>query len=188
MTKLEIYNLALAQHAKKCTADEMTAQNKPHEVDACDQMFEIAVENVLGEFDWSFCVVPIEIDYEDDEPYGDWEHGYRLPGNLIRIARVDNSGFPFMVASKRLYCNESRPAMWGIPMNVKCIEYGPRDFCALVGLWLAYLISPILSPSDANLSNRILQTYSAQLQTLMKRELNSVQDNYLDEDDWGRKF
>jgi len=188
MTKLEIYNLALAQHAKRCTADEMTAVSKPHEVDACDQMFDIAVENVLGEFDWSFCVAPIELETDDDMPYGEWSHGYLLPYGLIRIARVENGTYPFMVGRGRFYCNEEDPKLWGIRMDAKCIEYGPHDFCALVGLWLAYLISPILSPSDTNLANRILQSYSAQLQTLMKRELNSVNDNYLEADDWGRKL
>ena len=188
MTKLQIYNLALAQHGKRCTAAEMSAESKPHEVDACDTMFDVAVQNVLGEYDWSFCVVPMQLERDDDEPYGDWAHGYHLPYGMLRLARVENGTFPFMVANNRFYCDEDDPKIWGIPSGVAYSEMWPADFSALIGLWLAFLISPIVSPSDNNLSSRILQTYSAQLQTLMRRELNGVNDNYLPEEDWGRRL
>jgi len=67
------------------------------------------------------------------------------------------------------------------------MEAAPRDICYLVGLWLGYLVSTTLSPSDNNLANRILQNYSAQLSSVMRREYASSQDNYLDPEDWSAK-
>lgn len=185
MTKLDIYNLALLQHGKKCTREEMEMdQYKPVEVEICDRMYPIAVENVLGEFDWAFCVVPIEVDRANDEPFGKWSHGYSLPENVVRIARVDANQKPFMVAGGRLYTNDPDMSVWGVVNDSKIMALAPDDFCYLVAMWMAYLISTAISPSDANLPNRILQMYSAQLQSLMKREINHMQESYLSDDDW----
>ena len=187
MTKLEIYNIALSQHGKKCTQEEIDATIQPTEVEACVRMFETAVQDVLGEQDWSFCVVPIELDREDDEPYGKWHHGYAMPNDIIRIARSDMSMHPFKVSGGRFYTDEDNPEVWGISYTASILEMAPRDFCNLVGLWLGYLISTIISPSDNNLAQRILQNYSAHLQALNRREQNNRHANYLDEDDWSRQ-
>lgn len=187
MKKLEIYRIALAQHAKSCTQEEMDATVKPTEVEACDRMYEMAVQDVLGEYDWSFCVRPVNLILEDDEPHGRWAHGYALPSGLIRIVRTLPRQKPFRISNGRYYTNEDNPETWGITMDSGIMEMAPRDFCNLVGLWLGYLISTIVSPSDTNLANRILQNYSAHLHSLMQRENQSVQDNYLDEDDWSAR-
>lgn len=187
MTKLEIFNIALSQHGKRCTQTELDSSNPPTEVEACTRMFETAVQDVLGEQDWSFCVAPVELDREDDEPYGRWNHGYRLPGNIIRIARADMGRHPFFTTGGRYYTDEDNPHVWGIRYSAMILDIAPRDFCNLVGLWLGYLVSTIISPSDGNLAQRILQNYSAHLQAMNKRELNNIHANYLDEDDWSRK-
>lgn len=187
MTKLDIFNMALSQHGKRCTQAEIDSDNPPTEVEACQRMYNVAVQEVLGEQDWSFCVVPIELDLEDDEPYGKWLHGYRMPGNIIRIARADMSSHPFFITGGRYYTDEDNPEVWGVPYTASIMDMAPADFCNLVGLWLGYLISTIISPSDTNLAQRIIQTYSAHLQGLMKRESNSIHANYLDDDDWSAK-
>ena len=188
MTKLEIFNKALAQHGKKCTQEELDSSNPPTDVEACQRMYDQAIEDVLAEHDWSFCVVPIELDYEDDEPYGLYRHGYRMPANIIRVARKSSENkYPFFISGGRLYTSEEKPQLWGVLMSSIIMDVAPRDFCNLVALWLGFLVATIISPGDSNLTQRILQNYSAHLQAMMKRELNSVNDNYLDEDDWSRK-
>lgn len=184
MTKLEIFNTALSQHGKRCTQAEMDSVNPPTEVEACQRMYEMAVQDVLGEADWSFCVAPVELDLEDDEPYGKWSHGFLMPGNVIRIARTEAKHEPFFITGGRYYTDEERPEPWGVRWDAGVLDIAPRDFCYLVGLWLGYLVSTIISPSDSNLANRILQNYSAHLQGMMRREDEGRQDNYLDDDDW----
>lgn len=188
MTKLDIFNMALAQHGKRCTQAEIESSNPPTEVEACERMYRTAVDNVLGEYDWSFCVVPIELYLDDDEPYGKWTHGFRMPGNVIRIARpYSGSREPFFITGGRYYTDEDRPEPWGILYSSKIMDVAPPDFCDLVGIWLGYLISTLISPGDVNLANRILQNYSAGLSSMMKREQNSLYDNYLDADDWSMR-
>lgn len=188
MTKLEIYNIALSQHAKKCTQTEIESLNPPTEVEACNTMFNLAVSDVLGEYDWSYFLAPIELDLSDDEPSGNWKHGFFMPYSVARIAKVSASHKPYLVAGNRYYTQEDAPkGLWGIKWTAADMENAPADICNLVGLWLGYLISTILSPSDNNLANRILQNYSAHLATVMHHEINSCQDNYLDPDDWSAK-
>lgn len=187
MTKLDIFNIALSQHGKRCTQEDLLAENPPTEVEACSRMYDIAVQEVLAEQDWSFCVAPVEIDREDDEPYGRWLHGYRMPGNVIRIARADMSRHPFFITGGRYYTDEDDPKPWGITFMATVMDIAPPDFCSLVGMWLGYLISTMISPGDNNLAQRILQNYSADLQSMMRRENNNVHANYLDEDDWSAR-
>lgn len=187
MTKLDIFNMALSQHGRKCTQAEIDSDNPPTEVEACNRMYRTAVDNVLAEYDWSFCVVPIELDYEDDESYGRWLHGYRMPTSVIRIARPYGKGEPFFISGGRYYTDEEKPQVWGIMYTSSIMDMAPSDFCNLVGLWLGYLISTIISPGDANLAQRIIQNYSASLTAMMKRESNSIAESYLDDDDWSAK-
>lgn len=187
MTKLELFNIALSQHGKRCTQAEIDAANPPTEVEACQRMYEMAVQDVLAEADWSFCVAPVEIYLDDDEPYGKWAHGYLMPGNVIRIARTGAGQQPFLITGGRFYTDEDRPEPWGITWDKTVLDIAPRDFCNLAGLWLGYLVSTIISPGDANLANRILQNYSAHLQAMTRREDESRQDNYLDADDWSAR-
>ena len=188
MTKLEIYNIALSQHGKKCTKEELESQNPPTEVEACNTMYELAISGVLGENDWSFFLTQIELDFDDDEPAGNWTHGFYMPGNVARIAKISAKHKPYLIAGNRFYTNEDAPKdLWGIKWSALQMEAAPRDICYLVGLWLGYLVSTTLSPSDNNLANRILQNYSAQLSSVMRREYASSQDNYLDPEDWSAK-
>lgn len=185
MTKLEIYNIALAMNGKRTTKDELSASCKPTEVDACDSMYSLAVESVLGECDWSYFVHPIRICMEDDVPYGGWRHGYSIEDcDLYRIARVDAGSRPFALLGGRLYTNEDEPYFWGISMDAFILETAPKDFCMLVGLYLGYLVSTILSPSDTAVAQRALQAYSGQLAAARKRESNNFSLNYLEDGDW----
>lgn len=188
MTRLEIFNIALSQHGKKCLQEDLVAPNPPTEVEACQRMYEMAVQDVLGEYDWSFFLAPIELDLEDDAPYGRWTHGYLIPAGVSRLTKVGGRNKPYLVAGNRFYTDRDRPDdLWGIRWSSAMMDNAPRELGNLVGLWLGYLISTIISPSDGNLANRILQNYSAHLQAMMRREEGSRQDNYLDPDDWSAK-
>lgn len=189
MTKLEVYNIALGLNGKRCTQKELDSENPPREVSACNLMYTVAIKNVLSETDWSFFVKPIDIDYTDDERAMGFEHGYFIPRRFDRIVRVGCNMSQFHLADNRLYTDDERPEVWGMPaVEDVDMEYAPVNFCNAVGIWLGYLISIQVSPSDANLGNRILQIYSAQLSTMMRAETNGSNDNYLPKEAWGRKF
>lgn len=188
MTKLEIYNIALAMNGKKTTKAEMTAEVKPTEVDACDNMYSLAIKSVLGECDWSFFVRPMNVYLDDDQPHGKWKHGYLIDRcEVYRIARVDAGNEPFQILGERFYTDEDEPSLWGITNDSFILETAPRDFCYLVGLYLGYLISTILSPSDVSIAQGALQAYSGQLSSAMKRECNNFNLNYLEDGDWSKR-
>lgn len=188
MTKLEIYNIALSVNGKRATKEELNATVKPTEVDACDSMYKIAIETVLGECDWSFFVKPITLNLEDDQPHGKWQHGYSISDSEVyRIARVDAGERPYAFLGNRFYTNERDPQLWGITSDALFIETAPRDFCMLIGLYLGFLVSQVISPSDTALAQRILQSYSGQLSSAMRRERNNMNLNYLEDGDWSAK-
>lgn len=170
MTRTEIYNIALRQHGKTCTNEEVVAINPPYEVGLCASGYNAAVHRVLGEFNWSKYTVPVLYQEVFDFPRGKWEHGFLLPQGVLRI--VSRSTKPYDLIGNMFLTNEDHPEIYAIMDNFDC-ESAPDNFCELVGLALAYDLCGILSPPESPIMQMIMQKYSWTLQSMIAADCPS---------------
>lgn len=164
MTLTEVYNIALKQHGKRCTTEEVESLTPPYEVELCASGYGAAVHRVLGEFDWSRFTVPVIYQELLDFPKGKWAHGYLLPQGILRI--VPRSTKPYDLIGNVYLTNEDHPAIFAIMDNFDC-ESAPDDFCELVGLALAYDLAGIICPPESPVLTMIMQKYSWTLQRMI---------------------
>lgn len=157
MTRTEIYNIALRQHGKRCTEQEVTSEDKPYEVRLCDDVFRSAVHKVLGEHNWSSRTVPVYYDKDFDFPERGWRHGYLLPQGLLRV--IPRSTNPYLLMGTKFLTDEDDPVIYGIMDNFDP-EIETDDMCNLVGLAMAYELCGIIAPADNAIASMIIQKYS----------------------------
>lgn len=172
MTRLDIYNIALGQHGRKCTQSDIESQNPPYDVELCNRYYDAAVKKVLGEEDWSFLLRKLEIeDLDDDEPTGKWAHGFLLPKRIMRVSKLSTK--PYMLIGGRFLTDEDEPDIYVMSDNFDP-ENAPDDICQLIGLALAYQLCGILAPANSALSQLILQNYTWILQPMISSEATSI--------------
>lgn len=157
MTLLEIYNLALRPHGKRCKESDLQAENPPYEVELCNTYYRSAVRKALGEADWpevTRYVKPVEA---EGFPKGRWSHAYMLPKNISRVAVKSTK--PYDLAPGVFLSDSDEPEIYVISSQFEC-EKASDGLCELVGLALAYLLCGLLSPADNNISQVIMQSYN----------------------------
>lgn len=174
MTTLELYNLALSFFDREITQTDIDSATPPREVRLCTQYLQLARHAAMREFDWSFLIVPVEIDAEDDTPDYGFSHGYKLPAGLVTLVHV-GSDHPYEVRGGRLYM-DGKPKMYGI-MEAIPEEGVPRDFYEVIAYSLAFRIAPMLAPAS-KLDQVILQRYTWAVSNLISAECHN---NYREE-------
>ena len=170
MTKLQIYNIALQQHGKKCTQAELDSANPPYEVQVCNTNYEAAWRKVLGECDWQSMLVKVDVADCDDEPAGKWAHGFVLPYGIMRVSSISSK--PYQIRAGHFYTDEDNPDIYYMPEFFDC-RIAPENICHLVGLALAFELCAILAPADNAISQRIVQSYGWLLQPMISAEAPS---------------
>ena len=171
MTKTDIYRIALRQHGKTCTEEEVRSDTPPYEVVLCNTYYDAAVRRVLGETDWSFLLRRVEISETEDLPEGRWAHGFVLPFGILRVAK--RSTKPYQLLGNRFMTDDDDPDIYVIQDAFEP-TFAPRDICTLVGLALAYELCGILAPADNAVMQLILQSYSWTLQPMIAAESPSI--------------
>ena len=167
MTRTEIYNIALRQHGKKCTQEEVLSQTPPYEVELCNTYYDAAVRKVLGESDWAFILRRVEASDCEDRPQGRWAHGFVLPPFTLRVSGISTK--PYQIIGRTFLTNEADPDIYIIP-NWFESEMAPDDICQLIGLALAYGLCGILAPANNAIAQLIIQNYSWILQPMITAE------------------
>lgn len=157
MTLLEIYNIALKPHGKRCSESDLQAENPPYEVELCNTYYRSAVRKALGEADWPEAMRYVEPIEAQGIPKGKWAHAFLLPKNMTRVAV--RSTKPYDLAPGVFLSNSEHPEIYVISSQFDC-EKVSDGLCELVGLALAYILCGLLSPADNNISQVIMQNYN----------------------------
>lgn len=170
MTDLELYNIALSLFDRVITQEDLDSETPSKEVRLCKLYRPLATMRVMREFDWSFLVVKLTLDYEDDEPGRGYLHGYRLPEGLLKVVHAF-SDFPYEVAGGRIYLDAIDTAVYGIMEDLP-EEHVPSDFYELIAYALAYQIAPLLAP-EGRVDQVTLQKYTWALNGLISAECHN---------------
>lgn len=170
MTDLELYNITLSLFDREITQADLDSTNPSREVRLCKLYKKFAQLRVMREFDWSFLVVRLDIDLENDEPGRGYLHGYLLPAGYLKVVHAF-SEFPYDVAGGRIYTDTDEPVVYGI-METLPDSNIPEDFHELIAYALAYQIAPLLAP-EGKVDQVTLQKYTWALSGLISSECHN---------------
>lgn len=170
MTDLELYNITLSLFDREITQEDLDSTNPSREVRLCKLYKKFAQLRVMREFDWSFLVVRLDIDLENDEPGRGYLHGFLLPDGLLKVVHAF-SEFPYDVAGGRIYTDTDEPVVYGI-METLPDSNIPEDFHELIAYALAYQIAPLLAP-EGKVDQVTLQKYTWALSGLISSECHN---------------
>ena len=175
MTDLELFNIALSLFDREVTQAELDSDNPPREVRLCQLYKPFAVIKAMREFNWSFLIVKLYMDYNDDEPGRGFAHGYLLPDGLFKVVR-NFTRYPYEVAEGKIFTDVDCAEVYGI-MKELPEDHVPDDFYELIAYALAYQIAPLLAP-EGRVDQVTLQKYSWALNGLLSSECynNSLEE------------
>jgi hypothetical protein len=170
MTDLELYNITLSLFDRVITQEDLDSATPSKEVRLCKLYKPLAILRVLREFDWSFLVVELQIDYGDDSPGRGFLHGYKLPAGLLKVVHAF-SDFAYEVAGGRIYTDVDEAVVYGIMEDLPEADV-PTDFYELIAYALAYQIAPLLAP-EGRVDQVTLQKYTWALNGLISAECHN---------------
>lgn len=171
MTDLELCNLALGIFDRQITQTELDAVIPNKEVRLCRQHLPLARNKVLREFDWSFLIVKLGIDYtQDSGGYKGFIHGYSLPEGVFKVVHA-HTDYAYEIANGTIYTDEDSPEVYGIMQTLPSSGV-PSDYIELTAYALAFSIAPMLAPAGG-LDQVALQKYSWVLSGLISSECHN---------------
>ena len=171
MTDLDLFNITLSLFDKEITELDLDSSTPSKEVRLCKRYYPLAKYRVMREFDWSFLIVKLQVDSQDDDGGSrGFCHGYRLPEELFKVVQT-YSDFPYEVAEGRVFTDVEDPELYGI-MNELPYDFIPEDFFELIAYALAYQIAPMLAP-EGRMDKVTLQKYTWALNGLVSAECNN---------------
>lgn len=175
MTDLDLYKITLSLFDREITQVDLDSDTPSREVRLCKLYKDLAQVRAMREFDWSFLVVKLQMDYENDEPGRGFQHGYILPQGLMKVVRTYTK-YKYEVAEGRLYTDVAEADVYGIMTDLPEANV-PEDFYELIAYALAYQIAPMLAP-EGRMEKVILQKYTWALNGLMVAECynNSLEE------------
>lgn len=158
MTELELFNITLSLFDREITQEDLDSSTPSKEVRLCRLYQPLAKIRAMREFDWSFLIVRLQLDSQDDiGGFAEYLHGYKLPEGVFKVVHAF-SDFPYEVAGGRLYTDVDDPVVYGI-MDELPSEHVPQDFYELIAYALAFEIAQQLVP-DGRMNEVILQRYT----------------------------
>lgn len=113
-TAAEIKNLALTEINHETISDWTDTGNT--DIPILNQQYELALQNALGAYPWTFAQVHAELATTDTPDTDALHHKYKksatLPNNTLgQIAACTNQGFDnladFLVVGTKIYCNQN---------------------------------------------------------------------------------
>lgn len=182
MKDWEIFNIALHCMGRSCTKEQAEAEHPSTEIDYCRTYLPHARLRALSESDWSWFLVPVPIDEENDVPGLGYRHGWMVPFTVLHLAPPkDVASYQFL--GGRFYADRRPKALLGVPEYYTELPH-PEDYDWLVAYSLAAVIAPLLAPGDGNVMNVALQGYAWALGNCRMLEVrNNSKDSVHDWDD-----
>jgi hypothetical protein len=171
MTELELFNITLSMFDKELTQSDIDSVTPSKEVRLCIRYKEIAIVRAMREFDWSFLIIPLVMDYTplDVDHFG-FDYSYTLPTGVLKVVH-NFTDYPYEVKRGILHTDTFEPVVYGIMEDLP--EDGiPLDFYELIAMSLAYQIAPMIVP-DGKLDKVIFQKYTWALNSLISAECHN---------------
>jgi hypothetical protein len=147
LSQIKICNLALSHIGVKQTITDITDENE--EAEMCDLHWDSALEDALGEFDWTFARRRVDLVAETGDAPSPWGYQFQYPDNCViplriddgRTIRQDDEEIPFSTETtdaedRLLYCNEEAPTL-----IYTRLETNPALFTSWFGTYLSWVLA-----------------------------------------------
>lgn len=186
-TKTEILNMALGHLAiSKLVANFDTEESVEARMGRL--WFDIARDNSLGDFKWSFTTVIEALALIEEEPNTEWGFEYQYPSNCLKLRRVlsgirndsRQTRIPYRItrgASGRVIWVDTEDAQIEFTVRVPDPQTYSSFFTMAFSLYLAHLMAPTLTAGDRNkLGKRALDLFAWEITRAQANDANEQQD------------
>jgi hypothetical protein len=159
MDKTEICNMALGHLA---VGQELTDvdTDRTKEAKACRKFYDNARDTLLRSYPWPWATRIATLDLDTEEPNTEWLYQYALPSDYLRLGGRILSGvrpdteatqIPYRIisdGSEMFLLTNQVDAQFEYTMAVEDERVFPPDFVGAFSLYLATLISPLVTGGD----------------------------------------
>ena len=105
MTKLDIFNIALAEFGEPQVTDVDLEQQQDKSVKVLMQNYQIALDKASRESEWSWLEDIIELEEPIARNVGEFAYVYKLPEDVLQIISVEPE-MTYRVIGTKIYCEE----------------------------------------------------------------------------------
>lgn len=169
------------------------------EARACRRFYEMARDNVLRDFPWSFAnKIGIGLAEVEEDPNNNWAYSYRYPSDCIAFRKIlsgtrndtRQSRISFELGADddgRLIFTDMDEAEGEYTFKNENVAQYPYDFVEALACRLAYLIAPrIAGGNSANKKAEMLQLYMMAISKAQKTTANEQQPDVEPESEYIR--
>lgn len=169
------------------------------EARACRRFYEMARDNVLRDFPWSFAnKIGIGLAEVEEDPNSNWAYSYRYPSDCIAFRKIlsgtrndtRQSRISFELGADddgRLIFTDMDEAEGEYTFKNENVAQYPYDFVEALACRLAYLIAPrIAGGNSANKKAEMLQLYMMAISKAQKTTANEQQPDVEPESEYIR--
>ena len=170
MTKLDIFNIALAEFGEPQVTDVDLEQQQDKSIKVLMQNYQIALDKASRESEWSWLEDIIELEEPIARNVGEFAYVYKLPEDVLQIISVEPE-MTYRVIGTKIYCEEIADFAYA-KLNSLLNESNnsiPPLFWYLVALQLALL-------SSASITNNNEKTIQA-IELKYNQCLSKLRDN-----------
>ena len=170
MTKLDIFNIALAEFGEPQVTDVDLEQQQDKSIKVLMQNYQIALDKASRESEWSWLEDIIELEEPIARNVGEFAYVYKLPEDVLQIISVEPE-MTYRVIGTKIYCEEMADFAYA-KLNSLLDESNnsiPPLFWYLVALQLALL-------SSASITNNNEKTIQA-IELKYNQCLSKLRDN-----------
>jgi hypothetical protein len=102
ISRVSICNSALL----KLGAERITAlDGSSKEARICEEQYEKMRDLVLQDHPWNFALVRVELASTSNTPVFEWDYEFQLPVDCLRVIRMQERDYEFVVEGKKLLTN-----------------------------------------------------------------------------------
>lgn len=194
----EICNLAISMLGVGEEIADYTTEDS-EEARACRRFYEMARDNVLRDFPWSFAnKIGIGLAEVEEDPNNNWAYSYRYPSDCIAFRKIlsgtrndtRQSRISFELGADddgRLIFTDMDEAEGEYTFKNENVAQYPYDFVEALACRLAYLIAPrIAGGNSANKKAEMLQLYMMAISKAQKTTANEQQPDVEPESEYIR--
>ena len=185
-SKTEICNLAISNLGSGKEIANVETE-KSQEARACNRYFDIALETLLEEYEWTFATRTQALNLIETDPNENWEYSYRWPVDCLKIIKIVNDNrvdnyenlIPFDVVSddsgKLIHTDK-------VSANIKYIRKleNYSVLSANFRLALSYLLASYIAPrinenSPLKSKQEMFAQYLLELSRAKTKDMNLIQ-------------
>ena len=161
------------------------------EASALRRFWDITVEEVLGDFPWSFATKFETLGLVEEDPNLEWSFSYRYPTDCLFVRKIlsgirnddRQSRVSYRLAidsSGKLIFTDMEDAQLEYTCLIDNPEHFPADFSMALSYKLAANVAPRITGQDEyKMGDKAMQLYMMQLSKAKSRALNEEQPDEL---------